>query len=487
MMIVKRMVLTMDYELRRLTDLLLQQLASKLSSALISLQSVLKKELEPRIGFMGFQYAVRKTTYVYRKSALDEVIRDLESWQRRFDPTWYLSIKTAAPIIDEELAKAKKSEQASSGKQLTARKSPYSTAKGLRNALSPEFGSRINIFLPAAQMETLDIPFSVAKAARTGTGDDRWYIIDSVSCSNAFDAKSLSKDVRDLAARLSQADPFEFGLLSCKGVMYPDPKQRDPAFQFVLRIPQGMEVLQSLRQLLLNSDEHISLSRKFRIAVELAKSVSSVHMFNFVHKSLRPESVLCFEDPQSSQSRTFLVGFDGFRSADGGTNLIGDIDWDKNVYRHPLRQGNHPVEAFKMQHDIYSLGVCLLEVGLWQSFVGYSPGAVRPQACTSQVYTDFTAWLQKTREITASATSAQNSFLNAVAFRLRDYLVELAKEKLPHRMGDQFTEIVLTCLTCLDDSDDGQQAQAVVTSSEDLPVAVEFVERILLRLEQLSV
>lgn len=31
-------------------------------------------------------------------------------------------------------------------------------------------------------------------------------------------------------------------------------------------------------------------------------------------------------------------------------------------------------EAFKMQHDIYSLGVCLLEIALWRSFVLCGPG-----------------------------------------------------------------------------------------------------------------
>jgi hypothetical protein len=47
--------------------------------------------------------------------------------------------------------------------------------------------------------------------------------------------------------------------------------------------------------------------------------------------------------------------------------------WDRNVYRHPLRQGHDLTEKYRMQHDIYSLNVCLLEIGLWESFVEYVP------------------------------------------------------------------------------------------------------------------
>ncbi len=47
-----------------------------------------------------------------------------------------------------------------------------------------------------------------------------------------------------------------------------------------------------------------------------------------------------------------------------------------NFYRHPERQGPRPEEACQVQHDIYSLGICLLEVGLWDTFVRYSAEGV---------------------------------------------------------------------------------------------------------------
>lgn len=98
-----------------------------------------------------------------------------------------------------------------------------------------------------------------------------------------------------------------------------------------------------------------------------------------MHKNIRPESILiqifndagAGSDPSRSCS-TFLVGFENFRSADGGTDLIGDDEWARDLYRHPSRQGENLTEPYKMQHDIYSLGVCLLEIGIWESFVKYA-------------------------------------------------------------------------------------------------------------------
>ncbi|MBE3050482.1 hypothetical protein IMZ48_49905 [Candidatus Bathyarchaeota archaeon] len=83
-----------------------------------------------------------------------------------------------------------------------------------------------------------------------------------------------------------------------------------------------MEVLQSLRQLLLNSDAHVSLSRKVRRA---PRSTSCVHALSFVHKNMRPESVLCLEDAGSGRSHAFLVGIDAIRAAGAGIVVAGDI------------------------------------------------------------------------------------------------------------------------------------------------------------------
>jgi hypothetical protein len=94
-----------------------------------------------------------------------------------------------------------------------------------------------------------------------------------------------------------------------------------------------------------------------------------VHSSEFVDKSIRPETVLLLEDSISELGAPFLAGFEKFRLADGHLFRTGEATWEKDLYRHPERQGYWPQKEYSIQHDIYSLGVVLLEVGLWTSFV----------------------------------------------------------------------------------------------------------------------
>jgi hypothetical protein len=50
----------------------------------------------------------------------------------------------------------------------------------------------------------------------------------------------------------------------------------------------------------------------------------------------------------------------------------------KDLYRHPQRQSHDLKEYYVMQYEIYSLGICLLEIGLWRSFILYSQDQKTP-------------------------------------------------------------------------------------------------------------
>jgi serine/threonine protein kinase len=246
-----------------------------------------------------------------------------------------------------------------------------------------------------------------------------------------------------------------------------------------------MEVLQSLRQNLLSGEMHHSLSRRVLIAKELAKSVSYVHNFEFVHKHICPETILLFED-LTSRFSTFLVGFDNFRSADGSINFTGDVRWERNLYRHPSRQGEFPEEAYKMQHDLYSLGVCLLEIGLWESFVSYSSDP-KPVPRHGDAYQQFTKWLETTEAIPLPQRSSIAAYQSTITLKLKDYFVHLAKTRLPIAMGDKYSAVVVTCLTCLDKDNEDFGDENEMSDEEGILVAVRFIEKILLKLNEISV
>lgn len=522
---IQRISKSLDAEHRRVLNDTLGRLATTLSSAISKIQKVHDKTSDARPGFLAFASRVRRGKYVLVKSTLDEVILELEDWQRRFDPSFYLIMRIADPVIDEQLKEATKqakeqrrtasaaSATAGAGNQQgqgspaqsssrTARvneRSPLTIADGVRNVLRPD-PPHVSIFLPHQPLETISIPFSKAQAAcrRTHAGT-QWFILDTLHIRPSSNVNAVTEDVRKLARKLSRADPLTFGLLNCKGAMRMLDAQRRGVigFQLILRAPEGMEILQSLRQVLLNSPVSgntgpdgigtegmsMSLTRRVRIAKELAKSISYVHTFNFVHKNISPESILLFEDLSSSHSATFLVGFDDFRSVDGGTALIGDVSWEKNVYRHPSRQGEFPEEAYRMQHDVYSLGVCLLEIGLWESFVDYTTDD--PQLPRyGKSYNNFMIWVRGQSE-GSDQQSSNASYMGFMASKLKEYLVLLARSQLPQKMGDRYAEIVVSCLTCLDEEGNGFDDWD--PDEDDIRLGVRFNDRILGRLNEIII
>jgi hypothetical protein len=94
-----------------------------------------------------------------------------------------------------------------------------------------------------------------------------------------------------------------------------------------------------------------------------------VHTAGFVHKGIRPGTILVFDqdsaiiDPKfPSTCSSFLVGFERFRRAEAQTECLGDLEWERNLYLHPVRQGLWSEEAFIMQHDIIQTWVVTLGV-----------------------------------------------------------------------------------------------------------------------------
>jgi hypothetical protein len=64
----------------------------------------------------------------------------------------------------------------------------------------------------------IDIPFSSAMLVQR-VRSKNWLILDSVSCDFLQDIDQRRKAVRDLATKLTRADPSKFALLKCAGVV----------------------------------------------------------------------------------------------------------------------------------------------------------------------------------------------------------------------------------------------------------------------------
>jgi hypothetical protein len=320
------------------------------------------------------------------------------------------------------------------------------------------------------------LPFSAAKVVDR-VGSTTRLIIESVDIPPGMSISQLRDDVKKLAWRLQQVDPDTFGILRCRGLLkYPDPQTGSlAAIDVVYRAPAERMLPTSLRQLLV-MQKPVSASAIMRLAKQLVRSVCYVHTCDFVHKNIRPENILVFSSEASLFASSYLLGFTQFRSAHFQTNLSGDPSWHRNLYRHPQRQGAFVQERYIMQHDIYSLGVCLLEIGLWQSLVWFPisydnavPGPLLGTAGQSLCDQDFMV----TNPVTP--------------FWIKDSLVALAGKELPLRLGDVYTSIVLTCLTCLDPGNDAFGSEQSLTDEDGIAIGVRFVEKILSRITEIHI
>ena len=290
------------------------------------------------------------------------------------------------------------------------------------------------------------------------SGSDKCRIIDSIPVIQGSDLSIVTRDVRELATRLNSVDPFTFGVLQCLGVVpiKDAPTNRPFSFALVLKIPKDFgNRPRSLRDYLLSGDEH-TLTQRCNLAKHLATAVSFVHTLGFVHKNIRPENILGFQKDHVSFGSFFLTGFEAVRMADGRTRRLGDPAWERNLYRHPHRQGLNPEADYVMQHDIYSLGVCLLEIGMWESFVCYNDVGAN----------------------TSGALEADMFSIESGDLLLKDHLVALAKRHLPKRIGERYCQVVVNCLTCLDKDNADFGDRSEFEDGDGVLIGVRYIQKV---------
>ncbi|ERF73124.1 hypothetical protein EPUS_09122 [Endocarpon pusillum Z07020] len=189
-----------------------------------------------------------------------------------------------------------------------------------------------------------------------------------------------------------------------------------------------------------------SLDQRYRVALHLSTAVLFLHGSDYLHKNISSESVLMLFNDQNDSSlkfpyalgKPYLVNFELIRSfALGSHPMEPSSDWKARIYIHPARQDPRP-RSFIKSYDIYSLGVVLLELGLWRPLERFDA------------------------ELSAADPDEMQKALNRIA------------QELGITMGKRYREIVQWCLALYGDQD----VQPAVLVREVLSKLEDIVEAI---------
>lgn len=486
---VRKMEPLLDDRHRRVQQRSLEIVVAKLKVAISKLDGLITKP-DLTQGPLA-KPEVKKLKYAFVKDGLAEAILELERWQQIFDPSWFLMLRIADPQVDSLLA-------ASAHRRLSA---SLPAAQAMRRAINDSTGDtdRPDKYLLLEGLvagSIRPVPFSTASTARRADNQQS-VLLDPVTCASRTSANAMIRDIRNFARSLRHADPATFGLLECKGILKEE--EGDEALvgtgatsifpaglAFVFRLPATHLHVECLRGRLLGGADrvHDSLSERFTLARQMAVAVSYVHLYGFVHKNIRPETVLLCHPQlpgcilskgagiaEVARETVALVGFDVLRNAEGKTSLKGDDDWEKNLYRHPQRQGLSLHVDYEMRHDIYSLGVCLLEIGLWESFVDCGAGSGAPLLGPG---------------LGVSDGGMSGPELLEGPERVKGRLLRLARGLLRSKMGTVYGKVVETCLTCLDKDNVDFGDEKEFHDEDGVVVGVRYIEKVVARLCEIT-
>ncbi|KAI4162743.1 MAG: hypothetical protein LQ342_003630 [Letrouitia transgressa] len=437
----------------------------------VTINSILgEKSIEMSLNNIALKDGVvKRGKYALRvKDSLKRTTADLQTWHGILKDGLFLMTLNKSSIIDGELKYAKP-------KVENGKTNPVFAFKSLRDRVHHGLQMPTSLtFLPESVLHTerINMPFTSTRIATLHTGNSL-VLTDTIRYRADDDLDQVTTDVRSMANVLACDDVFECGLLPCCGVIKRMENARDVArrsltFEFIFRAPSLAP--QCLRSVLIAGIE-LPLNERFQLATLLAKSVMYVHDCKFVHKNIRPDTIICFQSGDHLLGTPFLLGFEKFRPAAGKTSHRSDNLWENNLYRHPQRQGKKPEEDYTMQHDIYSVGVILLEIGLWNSFV--QPSGERMDEFAPGPVLNISSLLRMSDQ-------------RKSAIEIKDRLVGMAKDRLPFRMGQRYTDIVVDCLTCLDD-DNAFGSKDEFKDADGIEVGVRYIEKILQQLQEITI
>jgi serine/threonine protein kinase len=117
------------------------------------------------------------------------------------------------------------------------------------------------------------------------------------------------------------------------------------------------------------------LDDKFQLASTLANALLEFHMVGWLHKDLTSSNIIfCPRDylPTTDMAREpYIIGFNHSRPDEISAFTEGPSTSGNDDYQHP--EYRRDKRGYRQEYDYYSLGIVLLEIGLWKTINDWTP------------------------------------------------------------------------------------------------------------------
>jgi hypothetical protein len=209
-----------------------------------------------------------------------------------------------------------------------------------------------------------------------------------------------------------------------------------------------------------------SVKERVWLALCYTKAIAAIHSASICHGLINPFN-LYLRVPKPSRDRIvsgsirldvlntspLLAGFETSRSTSAFSDLIDVEDRDWRVYLHPDRLlPGYAKEAQNPQHDVFSLGMVLIVIGLWMPFTSFRK---YQEAQTEQERRDFSTKMRKRFQGDGSGDIMPEEYRGIVSYclgrswTLPGQLVDADGERLLSSYGHPKAACVVDALTNL--------------------------------------
>ena len=178
----------------------------------------------------------------------------------------------------------------------------------------------------------------------------------------------LAKVLREASSEYDPTSRTDFLTLRCLGYFSEPLKHRfGLKFELPSRHESSPEPISLWRALKSGKKYRLPLQQRLSLAYQISKALLNWHIAGWHHQEISSRNILFFSTstaPEPDFSTPYLCGFDFSRESGKISTTRDSKDMGFSVYRHPKRQFDTS-SAHRLRHDIYSFGVVLLDLGLW--------------------------------------------------------------------------------------------------------------------------